>query len=161
MKPTSVAEHQALIERHFAFLLTEHGYELVFLATQGRYSEYVFGMHSRALPKFQFGGETGPYVAVAASTVPFSLESEGGCEPPWLRVDALDDFLAGRGAPWVGRTGFPVWDSRLKALSEVTRRLFPWLARTFVDKSAVDAWRGDYDRCVDDALKRYLGDLPS
>jgi hypothetical protein len=151
-------KYRVLIEQYFSFLLTQHNYELVFLQRAGRYkNECVFGMQSNGKPKFQFGGETGPYVAIAAPTVPFSLDAEGGAGRPWLFIEALDDFLAGRGAPWISRHESIVWEKKLDQLSEKTVRLLPWLLETFSEEKSVEAWRVEYDKCVKDALAKYLG----
>jgi hypothetical protein len=152
------ATELTMVRRHFGFLLEGHGYDLFLLrSARSQYGDCLFGMRSGSRPRFQFGGETGPYVAVAACTVPFSLDTPGGAKPPWISIEALDDFLSGRGAPWLGGSGFPNWDDRLQELSETTARLLPRIFEIFRDESSVQSWRVEYDVCVSNALDKLLG----
>jgi hypothetical protein len=148
-------KYEDLIKRYFSLLLQQHDYKLIFLKRIGRYgSECVFGMQSEGKPNFQFGGETGPYIAIAAPTVPFSLSGEGGVEPPWLFITAIDDYLAGRKAKWK-IDNIDTWEETLEDLSRKTIKLLPWLLDTFSNEQLLAIWRVDYEKWAVNKLDEY------
>jgi hypothetical protein len=142
-------EYEELLRKHFSFLLIEHKYKLTFLKRQGRYaSECTYGMYCEGYPKFQFGGETGPYVAVAPSTIEYSLESEGGAHPPWMYLDRLDNHLSGsnsQGRLLTSTFAYPKWEERLEVLSSITKRLLPQVFKIFETEESLNNWRVNFE----------------
>ena len=114
-------------------------------------------MEAEGMPKFQFGGETGDYVAVAVSSAPYSLESEGGVSGPWLYIEGLNSFLSGDAPlPWLQENSSSSQFNKWEELAEMMIRLLPWILNTFSQHGIADKWRIEYDKACDAQTAKWL-----
>lgn len=152
-------EYKEKILKHFGFLINEHGYSITFLNRTGRYqSDCIYGMECQEKPKFQFGGELGPYVAVAVSTVKYRLQ-ENDHNISWFYINRIDDYLSGRELNL--RAEIPDWDEELGLLAETTNRLLPSIFEIFISEESVNTWRIGYDEWIDRGFEEYLRRIKS
>jgi hypothetical protein len=155
----SCVEKFNLIRRDFSFLTDKYGYEIIFLARQGRHN-CVFGMEAKQMPKFILGGEDVYYIAVSTPQASYNLDFENSFRNSWLNVVGLSSFLSGGSPlPWLDDEDpdsipqFYEW----KELSDITERLMPWIINTFSDLNTAENWRIEYDKAAKKQSHDFFG----